>query len=102
MRIRLKLAIYFWTLPQGILSLLQARNYGKIEIMQALADYVWSELRSANYCPVYEEQLVALWPITDNDREAKIRSFAEEQGFRLRFYCKGQCAVFDKQRSLRV
>jgi hypothetical protein len=70
--------------------------------MQALADYILDELRSASYCPVYEEQLARLWPMTDNDREAKIRSFAEERGFRLRFYCQGQCAVFDKQRSARI
>lgn len=70
--------------------------------MQALADFILSELRSATYSSVYEEQLVRLWPIGESDREAKIRSFAEEQGFRLRFYCEGQCAVFDKQRSVRA
>jgi hypothetical protein len=67
--------------------------------MQALAEFILGELRSATYCPVYEEQLIRLWPVTQSDREAKIRSFAEERGFRLRFYCRGQCAVFDKQRS---
>ena len=70
--------------------------------VQALAEFILSELRSATYCPVYEEQLIRLWPIDDTEREAKIRSFAEERGFRLRFYCEGQCAVFDKQRSTRV
>jgi hypothetical protein len=40
--------------------------------------------------------------MNDSNREAKIRSFAEERGLRLRFYCKGQCAVFDKQRSNRI
>ena len=67
--------------------------------MQALAEFILGELRSATYCPVYEEQLMRLWPVTQSDREAKIRSFAEERGFRLRFYCRGQCAVFDKKRS---
>ena len=65
--------------------------------MQALAEFILSELKSATYCPVYEEQLGRLWPITDNAREAKIRVFAEERGFHLRFYCRGQCAVFDKR-----
>jgi hypothetical protein len=67
--------------------------------VQALAEFIVNELRSASYCPVYEEQLGRLWPITESDREAKIRSFAEERGLRLRFYCQGQCAVFDKRRS---
>jgi hypothetical protein len=67
--------------------------------VQALTDYILNELRSSSYCPVYEEQLVRLWPIKDSDRETKIRSFAEERGVRLRFYCEGQCAVFDKRRS---
>ena len=62
--------------------------------MHALAEHLLNELRSASYCPVYEEQLRRLWPINDSNREAKIRSFAEERGLRLRFYCEGQCAVF--------
>jgi hypothetical protein len=70
--------------------------------VQALAEFILGELRSATYCPVYEEQLIRLWPVTQSDREAQIRSFAEERGFRLRFYCHGQCAVFDKQRSARL
>ena len=69
--------------------------------VQALTDYILNELRSASYCPVYEEQLIPLWPITDNGREAKIRSFAQERGLRLRFYCEGQCAVFAKDHSRR-
>ena len=69
--------------------------------MQAFAEYILSELRSASYCPVYEEQLRRLWP-SDNDREGKIRAFAQERGLRLRYYCKGQCAVFDKKRATGV
>ena len=69
--------------------------------MQALADFILAELRSASYCGIFEEQLVRVWPTNDDNREAKIRRFAQERGFRLRYYCKGQCAVFDKQRSSR-
>jgi len=64
--------------------------------MQTLAEHIRNEVKSAGYCPVYEEQLARLWSIDDQNREAKIRSFAEESGLRLRFYCKGQCAVFAK------
>jgi hypothetical protein len=70
--------------------------------VQALAEHILSELRLATYCPVYEEQLGRLWPIADRNREAKIRSFAEEKGLRLRFYCQGQCAVFDKNCATRI
>ena len=70
--------------------------------VKALAEFILSELRSASYCPIYEEQLVKIWPIDDTNREANIRCFAEEQGFHLRFYCQGQCAVFDKYRPGRV
>ena len=71
-------------------------------VVKALADFILSELRTASYCPIYEEQLFPIWSIDDTNREAKIRYFAEERGFHLRFYCPGQCAVFDKYRSDRV
>jgi len=77
----------------------EVRLIGQLGTVQALAEFILTELRSAGYCPIYEEQLVRLWPIGASDREAMIRSFAEQQGFRLRFYCEGQCAVFEKQRS---
>jgi|ERR1041385_2503227 hypothetical protein len=67
--------------------------------MQALAEYILSELRSSSYCPVYEEQLWRLWPSNDDNREKEIRAFAQDRGLRLRYYCKGQCAVFDKKKS---
>jgi len=66
-------------------------------LLDALADHILKELQSANYCAVYEEQLKPLWPINDQDREKNIQSFAKERGLRLRFYLKGQCAVFEKE-----
>jgi hypothetical protein len=36
------------------------------------------------------------WPLNDKDRETKIAQFAKKYGFRLRFYRKGMCAIFDK------
>ena len=45
---------------------------------------------------VYEEDLTRLWPLEAKDREKKIGEFAKEYGFRLRFYKKGLCAIFDK------
>ena len=48
------------------------------------------------HCAVYEDELKRFWPLNEKDREAKIAHFAKEYGFRLRFYKKGLCAIFDK------
>ena len=68
--------------------------------MKKLAQRIASELRQErwNHCAVYEEELQRLWPLEAKDREAKIAEFAKTYGFRLRFYQKGLCAIFDKWR----
>jgi hypothetical protein len=48
------------------------------------------------HCAVYEDELKRLWPLHQQDREAKIVQFAKKYGFRMRFYRKGLCAIFDK------
>jgi hypothetical protein len=48
------------------------------------------------HCAIYDRDLERLWPLNEKDREAKIAQFATQYGFRLRFYGKGMCAVFDK------
>jgi hypothetical protein len=48
------------------------------------------------HCAVYEPDLQRIWPLNDQDRERKIAEFARQYGFRLRFYGKGMCAIFDK------
>jgi hypothetical protein len=48
------------------------------------------------HCAVYEDDLKRFWPLDKEDREAKIAEFAKRYGFRLRFYHKGLCAIFDK------
>ena len=55
------------------------------------------ELKKAKHCAVYEEELSRVWPDDRNQRELKIARFAEEYGFRLRFYRDGLCAIFDKE-----
>ena len=45
---------------------------------------------------IYERDLERLWPLKEKDREAKIAQFATQYGFRLRFYSKGNVAIFDK------
>jgi hypothetical protein len=64
--------------------------------MKLLVSRITSELTTHGHCGVYEEELAVIWPVSDGDRERKIRQFAQEFGFRLRFYQKGLCAIFDK------
>ena len=45
----------------------------------------------------YEDELQRLWPLHAPYREVRIAAFAEKYGFRLRFYHKGMCAIFDRQ-----
>jgi hypothetical protein len=46
---------------------------------------------------VYEDELQRLWPLDAPFRELRIATFAARYGFRLRFYRKGMCAIFDRQ-----
>ena len=64
--------------------------------MKLLASRIALEVTTHGHCGVYEEDLAPIWPISDRDREQKIQKFAREYGFRLRFYEKGLCAIFDK------
>ena len=64
--------------------------------MKVLASRIVEELKSADHCAVYEADLERFWPQAVNHRETKIAKFAEENGFRLRFYKAGLCAIFDR------
>jgi hypothetical protein len=48
------------------------------------------------HCAIYERDLERFWPPNEKHRETKIAQFARKYGFRLRFYNKGMCAIFDK------
>jgi len=65
--------------------------------MRRLLQQIKRELRTANHCAVYEEELSRVWPDDGDRRESKVARFAMEHGFRLRFYRDGLCAIFDKQ-----
>jgi hypothetical protein len=65
--------------------------------MQKLAQQIKRELKTARHCAIYEEELSCVWPNDGNHREAQIAQFAEDHGFRLRFYRDGLCAIFDKE-----
>jgi hypothetical protein len=68
--------------------------------MRKLVQQIKRELKTANHCAVYEEELSRVWP-DENQRAPKVARFAEDNGFRLRFYRDGLCAIFDKEPSER-
>ena len=65
--------------------------------MRKLLRQIKRELKTAKHCAVYEEELTRVWPQDKNHREPKIARFAEMNGFRLRFYRDGLCAIFDRE-----
>ena len=65
--------------------------------MRVLADRINLELAQHPQCGVYEDELAARWPLDAEDREKKIADFAKHNGFHLRFYRKGLCAIFAKR-----
>jgi len=64
--------------------------------MRILASQIAKELKSANHCAVYEPEITRVWPHNGNKREVRIALFAEDHGWRLRYYKDGFCAIFDK------
>ena len=65
--------------------------------MRKLLRQIKRELKTAKHCAIYKEELSRVWPDDGNQREPKIARFAEDHGFRLRFYRDGLCAIFDKE-----
>ena len=66
------------------------------EAIETLARQIEREMHGEwKHSAIYERDLERLWPLNEKDREAKIAQFATQYGFRLRFYSKGMCAVFD-------
>ncbi len=64
--------------------------------MRQLLRQIKRELKKANHCAVYEEELTRLWP-DGNQREPEVARFAEENGLWLRFYRDGLCAIFEEE-----
>ena len=52
------------------------------------------ESNDFGHCAVYEKELQRVWPITEENRKAKIGEFAKKRGFRLAYYKQGLCAIF--------
>ena len=49
------------------------------------------------HCALYENDLEQICPRKDKDRKTKLAKFAEQYGFRLRFYREGLFAIFGKR-----
>jgi hypothetical protein len=64
--------------------------------MQILASQIAQELKKTKHCAVYEHELTRVWSRNGETREAKVALFAQQNGWRLRFYKDGFCAIFDK------
>ena len=64
--------------------------------MRKLLQEIKRELKTAQHYAVYEEELSRVWPDDANQRESKVARFAQANGFRLRFYRDGLCAIFDR------
>jgi hypothetical protein len=65
--------------------------------METLAKEIEKRMRGEwKHCAIHDKELERIWPINEEDREEKIAQFAKKYGFRLRFYSKGGCAIFDK------
>ena len=69
--------------------------------MKILARLIKRELRlqagKYGHCAVYEDELQRVWPINEENRKAKLAQFANENGFRLVYYKRGLCAIFEEQ-----
>ena len=67
--------------------------------MRTLARLIENELQHGiwSHCAIYEDELQLFWPMEAPYREVRIAAFAARYGFRLRFYHKGMCAIFDRQ-----
>ena len=66
--------------------------------MKTLAEHIEDELQHGPWphCAIYEDELQHFWPLDAPYREIRIAAFAVKYGFRLRFYYKGMCAIFDR------
>jgi hypothetical protein len=68
--------------------------------MRTLAARIRRELRESAqpipYCAIYEEDLQRVFQSELQNREAKIERFAKQHGFKLRFYKRGLCAIFQE------
>jgi hypothetical protein len=69
--------------------------------MRKLVRQIKRELKTVKHCAICEEELSRVWRHDGKQRELMIAQFAQDNGFRLRFYCDGLCAIFDEEQTER-
>jgi hypothetical protein len=69
--------------------------------MKILARLIRNRMRAGarkwGHCAIYENELQRVWPIDAENRKSKIEQFAKEHGFRLSYYKRELCAIFEKE-----
>ena len=80
----------------GLIRLFEASSALDTAICEAYTKNGQLQLEASDlgHCAVYEKELQRVWPITEENRKAKIAEFAEKHGFRLAYYKQGHCAIF--------
>ncbi len=80
----------------GLIRLFEASSASDRAICEAYTYNSQLQLKANDlgHCAVYEKELQRVWPITEENRKAKIAEFAEKHGFRLAYYKQGHCAIF--------
>jgi len=80
----------------GLIRLFEASSASDRAICEAYTHHSQLQLEAYDlgHCAVYEKELQRVWPITEENRKAKIAEFAEKHGFRLAYYKQGHCAIF--------
>ena len=80
----------------GRIRLFEASSASDRAICEAYTHHSQLQLEANDlgHCAVYEKELQRVWPITEENRKAKIAQFAEKHGFRLAYYKQGLCAIF--------
>ena len=80
----------------GLIRLFEASSAADRAICEAYTHdgQLQLEANELGHCAVYEEELQRFWPITEENRKAKIAEFAKKHGFRLAYYKPGHCAIF--------
>jgi len=80
----------------GLIRLFEASSASDRTICEGYTHNSQLQLKAneLGHCAVYEKELQRVWPITEENRKAKIAEFAEKHGFRLAYYKQGHCAIF--------
>jgi hypothetical protein len=75
----------------GLIRLFEASSASDSTICEAYADATRLQLQANDlgHCAVYQKDLQRVWPITEENRKAKIAEFAKRHGFRLAYYKQG-------------